>query len=110
MSILIGLMADFSQWLRPWMPEIANALVVSVLVIWGDRLHKSIKIFVKGFNFVVRTLVFVGLCAFGYGLVTAFLSPFLAKLFLSLGNVWMGLVVAVSFIAVGWMAEKHNYS
>lgn len=102
------LLADFSGWFRPHLTFIASALIATILVIYGERINKAVWALVKGAHFIIRTLVFVALCAFGYGAAAVFLVPWVKKALLLPGSLWLGPVVVLIFFIVGWLAEKHS--
>ncbi|MEJ2042457.1 MAG: DUF3392 domain-containing protein [Reinekea sp.] len=106
--MIIELLADFSGWFRPHLTFIASALIATILVIYGERINKAVWALVKGAHFIIRTLVFVILCAFGYGAIAVFLVPWVKKVLLLPGSLWLGPVVVVAFFLVGWLAEKRS--
>lgn len=108
MSFFIDVLSALSDLIRPHLTFVASALVATLLVIYGNNINRAVWALVRGAHFVVRTLVFVLLCAIGYGALTVYLIPFLRRLLLAAGPVWMGLLVVVAFLAVGWLAERHS--
>lgn len=106
--MLTDLLADFSGWFRPHLTFIASALIATILVIYGDRINKAVWALVKGAHFIVRTLVFIALCAFGYGALAVYLVPLLKKLLLLPGSLWLGPVVVLVFVFIGLLAEKQS--
>ena len=106
--MLTELLADFSGWFRPHLTFIASALIATILVIYGERINKALWVMVKGAHFIVRTLVFIALCAFGYGAIAVFLVPWVKKALLLPGSLWLGPVVVVTFLLVGWLAERNS--
>ena len=103
---MTALLMEISSWFRPHLTFIASALIATILVIYGERINKAVWALVKGAHFIIRTLVFIALCAFGYGALSVYLVPVIRKLFLAAGNVWLGVAVIVSFVLVGLLAEK----
>lgn len=108
MSVITDLLYYFSGLIRPHVTFVASALVATLLVIYGNNLNRAVWTMVRGAHFLVRTLVFVALCAFGYGALTVFLIPFVRRLLLGIGPLWLAPVVLLIFILVGWLAEKHS--
>ena len=103
------LLTDFSHWLHPWMPQLCMAVIASLLVIYGNNINRAVKQLVQGSHFIIRTTVFVLLCAIGYGIATVFLSQLLLRLLYSFGAQWYGLVILLIFIVIGILAQKRNY-
>ena len=102
------LFIDFSQWLYPWLGEIALAIMATVLVIYGETINRMVKRQTSGMHFFFRTLVFILLCAFGYGALLVFVTPLLGKWLASVSMVYLGPLVLGIFITLGILAEKKN--
>ncbi len=103
-SIIIQL----SQWLYPWLGEISMAIMATLLVIYGEILNRMLKRQISGLHFIIRTLLFIFLCAFGYGALLIYVTPLLAQLLASVGMIYLGPLVLAVFITLGSIAEKKN--
>lgn len=99
---------QFSQWLYPWLEEIAMAIMATLLVIYGDTINRMLKRQISSLHFLLRTVIFILLCTFGYGALLIYGTPVLTKLLASLGMIYLGPLVAGVFIALGMIAEKKN--
>ncbi|WP_320822365.1 DUF3392 family protein [Reinekea sp.] len=108
MDLITSLLAEISSWFRPHLTFIASTLVLTLLAIYGARLNRAIWVLVRGAHFVVRTLMFVAFCVFGYGAATLLLIPLLRRLMLSAGSLWLGLVVIAAFLLLGVLAERQS--
>lgn len=108
MSIITDLLAYLSDLIRPHITFVASALVATLLVIYGSRLNRAVWALVRGAHFVLRTLVFIALCALGYGALTVYLIPLVRRLLLAAGPYWLAPLVVAIFVLVGWLAEKHS--
>ncbi|MFG1496984.1 DUF3392 family protein [Saccharospirillum sp. HFRX-1] len=108
MSVLTDLLAYLSGLIRPHLTFVAAALVATLLVIYGNNLNRAVWSMIRGAHFIIRTLVFVALCAFGYGALTVFLIPFVRRILLSAGPYWLAPIVIITFFLVGWLAEKNS--
>lgn len=108
MSFVADLLVSLSGLIRPHLTFISSALVATLLVIYGNSLNRAVWTLVRGAHFIIRTLVFIALCAVGYGALTVYLIPFVRRLLLMAGSVWLGVLVVAIFILVGWLAEKHS--
>jgi len=104
-SVLIQL----SQWTHPYYSEIALTILATILVVFGDVFNKHIKRMLSPYHFVIRTLVFVLVCAFGYGLLVVFTTPYLKMLILWVPNLYRGLTVVLVFLILGYLAENRRY-
>ena len=69
------LLTAFSGWFRPHLTFIASAYIATILVIYGSRINKAVWALVVGALFFIITLVFVALCAVGYGAISVYLVP-----------------------------------
>lgn len=102
------LFIDLSQWLYPWLGEIAMAIMATLLVIYGETINGMIKKQINGMHFIFRTLIFILLCAFGYGALLVFVTPLLGKWLASVGMIYLGPLILGIFITLGILAEKKN--
>lgn len=99
-----------AEYLRPHNKEIALAMVATLLVIFGDTINDLVRMLVKKQHILFRLGVFIALCTFGYGALSVWLTPMLAKFLAGLSAVSYVLVIAGGFIAVGILAERYNKS
>ena len=86
--------------------EISLAFVATCLVLFGDNINAFVRRSVKKYLFLFRILIFILLCAFGYGLMTVTIHPIIHNLFLKVPREYSFLVVAFCFIYLGVMAER----
>lgn len=98
----------FSQWLYPYLDEIALAIIATLLVIYGNSINLMIKKQTGSLHFIARTTVFVGLCTFGYGFLVVFLTPILGKWLAGIGMIYLGPLIVGVFITLGVLAERKN--
>lgn len=98
-----------TETLQPYMAEIALTIVATTLVVYGDVLNKQLKQILKPYPFVIRTLAFVLVCAFGYGLLIVFLTPHIKQLLLWIPSLYRGAAVVGLFILIGYLAEHRRY-
>jgi len=114
-----GWIATLRDWLHPVVnyaadhtQQIALAIVATVLVLYGHDIEKHIKKHVEGYNFVIRTAMFICICAFGYGLVTVLVAEWLEQLLESVAGgdpLYLIPLVLVTFIGLGILAERKNF-
>lgn len=102
-------LAQFSQWLSPYYSELSLMLMATILVVYGDVVNKYAKSLVSSWHFVFRTVTFVLLCAFGYGLMTLYGAPFLLHIIKYLPWHLQGVGIVSAFILIGILAEKRRY-
>jgi cation transport ATPase len=106
--LITDLLQLLSKWMYPHLSFIASSLIATILVIYGARINRAIWALIHGAHFLVRTLVFIALCAFGYGAIAVYLLPVVKKLLLLFGSLWLGPVVILCFVAVGLLAERYS--
>ena len=86
--------------------EISLAFVATCLVLFGDNINGFVRQNVQKYFFLFRILIFILLCAFGYGLMTVTIHPIIHNLFLKVPRDYSFVVAAFSFIYLGVMAER----
>ncbi|MEI6218230.1 MAG: DUF3392 family protein [bacterium] len=101
---------EFAVWLagllRPHLRETSVALVATVLVIYGGNINSALKQQIQGLNVVFRLLIFIAVCAFGYGVATVFLASLVELLLADLSPVSLVIAIVGFFILVGILAER----
>lgn len=108
MDTIIGLLSDFGQFLRPWMRDIATAMVACMLVVFGADINRLLRGQLSGTNFILRTAVFIFVNAFGFGFLIVSAAPWLSRQLSHLPNVWLVGVVVTTFVFIGTWAQRHR--
>ncbi|MFL0797059.1 MAG: DUF3392 domain-containing protein [Cellvibrionaceae bacterium] len=108
-AVLHDLLTTLSSHIRPHLLEISLAMIATLLVIYGNDINKLLKIAVRRWHFAFRTLAFIALCTFGYGLLTIYTAPHLAKQLSGVSSAYLPLVILTAFIALGVLAERKNH-
>ena len=103
-----SIIIQFSQWLYPWLGEISMAIMATLLVIYGETVNRLFRRQIAGLHFILRTMLFILLCTFGYGALLIYVTPMLTKLLASIGMIYLGPLVLGIFITLGSIAEKKN--
>ncbi|GAA6134512.1 hypothetical protein NBRC116188_13010 [Oceaniserpentilla sp. 4NH20-0058] len=70
MAWLNDILLQAGAWLKPYSMQMAVAFVATLLVIYGDAINKTLRVFVKPYPFLIRISAFVVLCTLGYGALT----------------------------------------
>lgn len=109
MATITQLLIQLTSLMQPYLSEIALTLIATILVVYGDLLNKQIKRALAPYHFVLRTLVFVLICAFGYSLLIVHSTPLLKQLLLLLDPSYRGIVIVASFLMLGYLAERRRY-
>ena len=109
---IIALLKDLAlitaDWVRAHIFKIATAFTTALLVIYGDQINAAVKRRIRPYPFVIRTLIFVLLCSFGYGMLTVLITPSIAQFLRYFGDQYVTIVVLASFLAIGVLAERKN--
>ena len=109
MDWIQSVLMQLTQWVQPYYSEIALTMMATILVVYGDVINKHIKRMLSPYHFVVRTAVFVLICAFGYGLLIVFATPYVKQLILWIPNMYRGSAVISVFVVLGYLAENRRY-
>ncbi|MBF7729945.1 DUF3392 domain-containing protein [Pseudomonas sp. N040] len=106
MDLLLDLLATLSRWSRGHLYDIALAIMATLLVLFGPGINAWVKRSTGGFNFFLRTLLFVLVCVFGYGLALIFLTPWLASGLGYFNNYTLAPVLLLIFLLIGVLADR----
>ncbi|WP_159652109.1 DUF3392 domain-containing protein [Vibrio atypicus] len=105
---MFNYLAPAAKYLLPYLSEISTALIACFLVMAGGEINTLVRRQLRNYNFVLRTIVFILINAFGYGLIIVKATPYLAR---TLGNLDAGImvfVIIVSFIVIGTWAQRNR--
>ncbi|MEO3678825.1 DUF3392 family protein [Rheinheimera fenheensis] len=105
-DFLYQLLLDWGALFRPYVRDIALALVATALVVFGDNINAFVRRQTLTLHFFWRTLIFILLCAFGYGALTIFLTPLVAAQLAKLTNLWLPWITLAIFIALALLAQR----
>lgn len=102
-------LSQINQLLGPYYDQMSLMLVATLLVIYGDLINKHIKQLIKSYHFLLRSLLFVLLCAFGYGALTLWGAPLFKHLIFFLPYSYRGVAFIAAFLIMGLLAERRRY-
>lgn len=103
---MTSLFLTISSWMRPYLYQIALALVITLTVIYSTSINRSIRKQIRGLHFLLRTLIFVSVCTFGYSAVIIFATPQISKMLASLDKVLLGPVIIGIFVLLGVLGQR----
>lgn len=103
------LLIEVGQWFRSYQYQTAMAIVATLLVIFGNDINNVVRKLVAKQHFIVRCLTFVAVCAFGYGLLTIWLTKLLAQQLAAVPTNYVFPVILTIFMALGAYAQKHRH-
>ncbi|MCL9782011.1 DUF3392 domain-containing protein [Vibrio sp. S4M6] len=105
---MFDLLAPMGKALSPYLFEISTALIACILVLLGNEINGFFRKAMRSQHFIFRTLVFVLINAFGYGLIIVKATPYLAHTFRQMQAGVMFSVIMLCFIAVGVWAQRNR--
>ena len=106
MDYALDLIATLSRWSRSHLSDISLAIMATQLVLFGPANNASVQQRIGSLNFVFRTLLFVLICAVGYGLAMVFVTPWLAKGLGYFNNYTLAPVLLLVFFVIGMIADR----
>jgi hypothetical protein len=80
--------------------------MATLFVLFGPGLNAWVQRSIGSLNFILRTLIFVIVCAVGYGLAIVFLTPWLAKGLAHFNNFTLSPVLLLVFFIIGILADR----
>jgi hypothetical protein len=107
MDLLLALIVTLSRWSRSHLYAISLAIMATLLVLFGPGINAWVQRSTASMNFILRTLIFVLLCAVGYGLVIVFVTPMLAKGLGHFNNFTLAPVLILVFFVIGILADRN---
>ncbi|MEW6992839.1 DUF3392 domain-containing protein [Colwelliaceae bacterium MEBiC 14330] len=108
-ALIVDVFTDLGQWFRPYQYQAALAMIATLLVIFGNEINNTVRRLVAKQHFIVRTLVFILVCAFGYGLLTVWLTSLLAGLLAKVASLYLLPLVFIIFFLLGMYAQKQRH-
>ncbi|ELW9762975.1 DUF3392 domain-containing protein [Pseudomonas aeruginosa] len=106
MDYALDLIATLSRWSRSHLSDISLAIMATLLVLFGPAINAWVQQRIGSLNFVLRTLLFVLICAVGYGLAMVFVTPWLAKGLGYFNNYTLAPVLLLVFFVIGMIADR----
>ncbi|NRD75377.1 DUF3392 domain-containing protein [Shewanella sp. VB17] len=108
MQQIISIFHQVGSLLYPWLSEISTAIIACFLVAFGTDINRFLRHQLQGRSFILRTVAFVMVNAFGYGMLIVTVSPVLANNMAKLSAPWLLWTVILSFLFIGSWAQKNR--
>lgn len=108
-ELITGTLVELGQWFRSYQYQCALAIIATILVIFGNDINNALKQLVRKQHFIVRTLIFIVICAAGYGLATVWLTQLLSLQLAKISNLYIVPVVVIIFVTLGLYAQKQRH-
>ncbi|TDO95932.1 DUF3392 domain-containing protein [Marinomonas balearica] len=109
MDMLFELNTSAARFMQPHLNDIALAFVATCLVIYGDRINRTVKRAVSSWVFLARISAFILMCTFGYGLLTLWVQPLVLWGLTHINVTYRPLTIVISFVILGVLAERKRY-
>jgi hypothetical protein len=106
MDFFAHLARALADVIHPHLQQVALAIVASLLFIYGEDLNGLIKKQIQRYHFLIRLAIFMLVCAFGYGMLTIFLTMLVARFLASLDAVYLIPALLGFFFIGGILAER----
>lgn len=106
---MIDLLIEVGRDFRSYQYQCSLAIIATLLVIFGHNINNAIKYLVRKQHFLVRTSVFIAVCAVGYGLITVWLTSYLSKQLAIIPDLYVVPVVIATFVGLGMYAQKQRH-
>lgn len=108
MTVFFELYHSLTDCLVRNLSSLSMALVATLLVIYGDTINRSIRKNIRHNPFVIRLLIFVAVCAFGYGTLTVFSAWLVERILDHVPRNHLCPVLIALFFAAGLLAEREK--
>ncbi len=95
-----------AEWLRIHLYEVTLAWVAAFLVIYGREIVLLLRDLIKQWHFILRVLVFIVFCAFGYGWLTFQIAQVLESQLANASDLNLIALTLIGFIVIGVLAER----
>ena len=109
MNIVYDVTGALAHWIRPYVGQIAVAIVATLLVIYGEDINAAIKKRLQKNHFLIRVLIFILVCAFGYGALSVLLTKLLTLFLDRLDSFQFVIVLTLFFFVMGILAEHKKH-
>jgi len=103
------LLIDFAHWFRPYQSQCAMAIIATLLVLFGSEVTQAIRQLIKKQHIILRTAIFVIVCAFGYGAATVWLTGVFARWLAQVPDVYLMPSILAIFVMLGLYAQKQRH-
>ena len=106
MQMLFHAILYMSAVIRDHIGQVALSFAATVLFLYGEQIHGVIKGLIKDLHFLLRLVILVLVCAFGYGTLAYALQKFFAAGLKDIDSLYLSPVVIGLFLLIGLLAER----
>ncbi|XAW90430.1 DUF3392 domain-containing protein [Vibrio sp. CDRSL-10 TSBA] len=105
---MMSFFAPAGHYIAPYLSEISTALIACLLVMCGGEINALLRRVLRNQHFIVRTVIFIMINAFGYGLIIIKASPYLTRTLSDLEQGMMFGIIVISFVVIGLWAQRNR--
>ncbi|MGR5295736.1 DUF3392 domain-containing protein [Vibrio mediterranei] len=105
---MLDIFAPGGRFIAPYLFEVSTALIACSLVVLGADINRLLRNTLRDTNFVIRTVCFILLNAFGYGLIMIKATPLLKNVLVNTEPGLMFAIVVLSFVSIGIWAQRNR--
>ncbi len=105
---MLEILTSVGNKLVPYLTEISTAVITCGLVVFGSDINRVMRRLLSGHHFILRTLAFIILNAFGFGFFIVKMSPILAMWLAQIDRYWLALCILSWFTLVGIWAQRNR--
>jgi len=108
LAAMLSLFSSLGGYLTPYLNEIATAVIACGLVVFGADINRLLRRTLAGQHFILRTLIFILINAFGFGLLIVKASPLLSQALRGVSHDMLAIGLLTWFLIIGLWAQKHR--
>ncbi len=105
---MLAIFSDFGSFLSPYLADISTAIIACSLVVFGADINRLLRRNLSGYHFIVRTVIFILVNAFGYGLLIVKASPALNQALHQVSHDMLAIGLISWFLFIGIWAQKNR--
>lgn len=106
MNSLHHTIVDLSGLIRVHLDMVSMSLIATTIFLYGEEIHGLVKRQIEGCPFLLRILILILVCAFGYGAITVACTRLCRQLLSFLDSSYLSPVVLGLFLIIGVLAER----
>ena len=103
------LLLKLSLWMEPHTMLIAMGIVATLIFMYANDLNRWLRKKIKKHVFIVRLLIFILVCAFGYGALAVLATAGVDWLLRHVDRYLLAPVVFATFLVIGLLAERKHH-
>jgi hypothetical protein len=104
----MNIIVQIGFYLQQHIPSISIGLTATFLMVIGPRLNRIFRKQTSGTNTLVRFVLFVLFCTFGYGLLSSQMVKWVISLLNPLSSVQLLFTVIISFVLLAFFSKKNG--